>query len=220
MGGITVDFLKEWVRSLVMLVILASAMELLLPMNSMKKYVRMTLGLLVTLAVLQPAFTYLGKEVVVDTALFVNEDNDRLPSMGEIMARAAEFRERNTELALTEARARLAAEVRDAALAVEGVGEAAGSVTLAMKDGLYLIREVTVTYRPGAGPGAVRSVRPVRPVQLGESTPLPAEAIPAEGPVAEAVRLAVAQRLGLKPDPAIILVLSIQEPESTRREQP
>lgn len=214
------DFLKEWVRSLVMLVILASAMELLLPMNSMKKYVRMTLGLLVTLAVLQPAFTYLGKEVVVDTTLFVKEENDRLPSMGEIMTKAAEFRERNTELTLTEARARLAAEVRDAALAVDGVGEATGSVTLAMKEGLYVIREVTVTYRPGAAPGAVRSVRPVRPVQVGESTPLPPEAIPAEGPVAEAVRSAVALRLGLRPDPAIIRVLRMQEPESTRREEP
>lgn len=214
------DFLKDWVRSLVMLVILASAMELLLPMSSMKKYVRMTLGLLVTLAVLQPAFTYLGKEVVVDTALFMQEDNDRLPTMGEIMSRAEAFRERNTELTLNEARTRLAAEVRDAALAVDGVGEASGSVILAMKAGLYVIREVTVTYRPGAGPGAVRSVRPVRPVKLGQSDPLPPESSPAEGPVAEAVRSAVAVRLGLEPDPAIIRILSMHEPESTRREEP
>lgn len=48
------DFLQDWVRNLVALVVLLSLVELLLPQDSLKPYVGMMLGLLVVVGLVQP----------------------------------------------------------------------------------------------------------------------------------------------------------------------
>lgn len=57
--------LTEWVRRLVLLVIVASFLELLAPENALKRYVRLAVGLLVLTAVLTPLLTLVRGEDVV-----------------------------------------------------------------------------------------------------------------------------------------------------------
>jgi stage III sporulation protein AF len=217
-----VTFLKEWVRGLVLLLLLAACLELVLPMHSMKKYVRMTMGLFLLLAVVRPVFDFLGQPVVADPALFTEAPGRGLPSLGEIMAQADRIRQQNQALAAAEVTVRLSAEAAQAARAVPGVADAAARVTMGPDAAKPAIQGVTVTIWPGSV-GAVRPVQPVRPVspvvpdadgtgtEPGTGTPARAPT-PAEEPLAEAVRREVAARLSIRPDPAIIRVLVADRP--------
>lgn len=55
--------LHEWVRSLVTLVLVAGVLELLVPKGNFKGYVRMTMGLVLVLGVVQPALKLLRHPV-------------------------------------------------------------------------------------------------------------------------------------------------------------
>lgn len=202
------DFLKEWVRNLVMLVVLASCLELFLPMNSMKKFVRMTLGLLIVLSVMQPALALLGQQATVDPTALLGEDRADLPTMQEIMAQADQFREKNQALVAEEAQARVADEVRQAARSVAGVADARASVRLAVIGSQWQLETITVTIRPGDGSkGRVAPVEPVKPVQIGQGerpserpdAPPAKERQELNNRLAGQVRDAVIQRLGLEP---------------------
>jgi len=196
------DFLKEWVRGLVMLVLLSTCLEMLLPMGSMKRYVRMAMGFLVVLAVTKPIFGFLGQPLDVDLALFAKEESRHLPTMGEIMAKATEFQKRNSDLVGEQARTGLEAEAADAAKQVSGVADARAVVTLT--EGA--IKAVALTIRSGGGQSSVPKIQPVQPVQPvtpgGAPNPAPGAAThePAsvdEKALAQKVREAVAARLGL-----------------------
>lgn len=222
------DGLKEWVRGLVLLVLLASCMELLLPMNAMKKYVRMTMGLLVVLAVTRPILGFLGHPVAVDAGLFSQQADSRLPTMNEILAQATAFREKNRNLALTEARTAVALEAAKAAKGVPGVADARAAVDLNETAGEMQVRQVTVTITPGAA-GRVKKVEPVRPVPPAGSTGGAKGAVAGPPPVAGArepsaeeqalagaVRREVLSRLGLPADSGTVRIL-VEPTESTRR---
>lgn len=201
--------LKEWVRGLVMLVLLGTCLELFIPANDMKKYIRMTMGLVVVLAVVAPMAAFLGRPVVVDTMALGEPGGASLPSLNQIMNQAREFRERNQGLALQEARSQLAELARRAALAVPGVGEARAEVALTARGEEYQITQVTVVVVPGARPGGVKPVEPVRPIGVaGKAAPAPpGEPSQAEAPLADAVRREVAAKLGVNADSKLVRVL-------------
>ncbi len=217
------QFLKEWVRGLVMLVLLAGVLEMLVPQNAMKRYVRMVMGLLVVLGVLQPVLQLLGQQVVVDPTGFAQSPDGRLPSVSQVMARAAAFREKNQRLLLKEASERLGAMAREAARSLEGVADAAAEVALEPDGkGGYRVAAVHVTVIPDEGAGRlVEPVRPVEPVRIGPDRAEPdtlASRLP--DPVAEEllsrVRQQVADRLGVDADPEVVQVrLQRQRREGT-----
>jgi stage III sporulation protein AF len=211
------DFLKEWVRGLVMLVILATCLEMMLPMTAMKKYVRMTMGLLVVLAVIQPVLGLMHQTVTV-TNLFPDDNGGNLPTIAQIMSQADQFREKNRTLALTEAQTRLSTEAVAAARSVKGVAGARADVQFDLQQGEYRLRSVTVTITPGegagGGPTAVRPVKPVQPVRPGTDAAVPAgqsqsarAPAGAEQALAESVRHEVAARVGLTAQGAVTVLI-------------
>ncbi len=62
----TLDTLQNLVRELVILIILAVTLELLLPHGDMRRYVRMVLGLLIIVAVLQAGMSFWHRELAAD----------------------------------------------------------------------------------------------------------------------------------------------------------
>lgn len=205
------DFLKEWVRSLVLLVLLAGSLELLLPMNSMKKYVRMTMGLLIVLSISRPLLSFVGRPVSLDAAAIGDEGSGRLPTVDQIVAKAGEFRDKSRDLALAEARDRLAAEAVQAAKAVKGVADAQATVDLEQKGTDLAVRQVTVTLQPARSGSLMEPVKPVAPVRVGPGEGgSPPEAPPlteSERALADAVRREVAARLGIPAESQMIRVL-------------
>jgi len=206
------DALKEWVKNLAVLALLASCLELMLPMGSMKKYVKLTMGLLIVLATLKPVFGFLGQPVLATAQLFDEEPQAGLPSLSEIMARAADFREKNKSLAAGEVKAGLAAEAARAARSVSGVADAEAEVEISEAGGEVQIRTVTVRVVPGT-PGGVQPVQPVEPVRsVGGSSAAgggrkPSGITAEERKLTEAVRAEVARRLGLEDQAARVAVL-------------
>lgn|GEM_PF-1369902 len=217
------EALKEWVRTLAMLLILASCLELLVPMGGMKKYVRMAMGLLVMLCMINPLFAFLGKPVDLDPAVFAPQTEAHLPSLDEIMAEASRFREKNEALALEQTRRRLEEEAARAARSVEGVADARVEVALAAASRGYGLERITVVITPGRQ-GGVRPVWPVLPVQpgggeepvgAGRSQPRPPQG--SEEALAQQVRQEVAGVLGVAAGAAPIDVLVQPESASQRR---
>lgn len=193
--------LKEWIRGLVVLLVLASALELLLPMNSMKRFVRMAMGLLIVLGVVRPIVALLGMSIALDPDLLASPNRD-LPTMNQIMAEADRFQERNHQLVLKEAEGRLTKAAQEAAKRVQGVTDAEVSLKLSKPQGgdAVQIERATVTLRLGSRFGQVRPVEPVR-VQQGEGPEGPAAGatppLAAEVGLVDQVRREVAQQLGL-----------------------
>jgi len=218
-----VEAVKEWVRTLAMLIILATCLDLLVPMGSMKKYVRVAMGLLLMLNMINPFFTLLRQPVALDPDIFLpGQGTARLPTLAEIMAEAERFREKNEALALEEARSRLQAEVEASARSVEGVAAARAQVELEGRAGRYALRRVVVIITPGA-PRGVRPVLPVLQVSPVGTEPAGGDpdkaAIPEgdEAALAEQVRQEVARRLELSDGNVPVEVLIRRESTSQRR---
>jgi stage III sporulation protein AF len=218
-----VEGVKDWVRQLVLLVLLATCLELLLPMNSMKKYVRLTMSLLVVLAVTRPILALLGQPIAVDYSLFAPAPDKPLPSLNEILAQASEFRAKNQTLATQQARAALEVEAVRAAKAVPGVADAKATVDVGEVDGQQQVQRVRVTVVTGR-PGAVLPVEPVRPVQsVGGKGPAPSaaavsrELTEADKALLDAVRREVGARLGVTADPGLVQVLVEPQVQTPRR---
>ncbi|WP_374712125.1 stage III sporulation protein AF [Symbiobacterium terraclitae] len=201
-----------WVRSLVVLVVLASLLEMLLPTGGMKRFVRLSMGLLILLGVVRPLVSLLGGQAAFDPYL-LQEPAGRLPSIDEIMVEANRFQARSQALLLEEVRGRLARQAETAALAVEGV--AGADVALELGGGPALetvhVEKVSVTLLLGSRFG---QVRPVEPVRIGGAGGQAEEArggttvrapLPEEAPIAEAVRQQVAEQLGIG-DPSAVAV--------------
>jgi len=195
--------LTEWVRGLVLLVVLASLLEMLLPMGGMKRFVRLTMGLLIMLGIVRPILALLGGQVALDPGPWA-EPAAGLPSLSEIEQEAGRFRERTQALLLEELEERLRRTAQDAARSVDGVAAATASVELTSGPRMDTVEveRVTVTVLLGSRFG---QVRPVAPVRIGGeeqaagdgSGPRVRAPTPAEAPLAEAVRRRVAEQLGL-----------------------
>jgi len=196
--------LIEWVRSLVVLVVLASLLEMMLPTGGMKRFVRLSMGLLILLGVVRPLVSLLGGQAAFAPDL-LQESDGRLPSLNQIMVEANQFQARSRALLLEEVRNRVTHQAETAALAVEGVAEADVAVELAGGPALesVYVENVTVTLMLGSRFG---HVRPVQPVRVGGSGGQADEAggevtdrapLPEEEALAEAVRRQVAEQLGM-----------------------
>ncbi len=54
--------LSDWVRQVVMVLVLTGVVELALPTGALRRYVQVVLGLLVLLAIVRPVLAWLGSE--------------------------------------------------------------------------------------------------------------------------------------------------------------
>ena len=195
--------LTEWVRGLVVLVVLASLLEMLLPMGEMKRFVRLAMGLVIMLGIVRPILGLLGGQVAIDPESWFHPA-DSLPSVSEIMREAERFQAHTQALLLDELRERMQRTAEGAARSVEGVAEASAAVELAggPRPETVSVDRVTVTVLLGSRFGQVRPVTPVRIGGEEEAAGGGAGArvrapTPAEASLAEAVRRQVAEELGL-----------------------
>lgn len=187
--------LRQWVGQLVALVVVAGALELLLPEGRMRGYVRMVTGLLVVLALLRPALALMTRQQVPDLSALATAGEGRLPSLAEVNARAARLRTGNNSLVREQFRRRLEGAAAELARAVPGVAaaEARAEVAAGPPGGTPAVVAVTIRVRPDAGgraeapPPAGAPVRPVVPIRpVDPIRPLrPPEAAPGTGPAAD-----------------------------------
>lgn len=214
------DFLKEWVRGLVTLVLLAGALEMLIPSNGMKKYVRMTMGLVIVLAVVRPITVLVGRPIDPQALSVYSDLTDAhgLPTLEQIMADAALFRSRNQKLATDDVRLALANQARAAALRVKGVSQVWADVTLT--DPGQGIQRVSLSIMPGTASPSVTPIAPVRPGPSagGERpTPEPVPLTSSERELIQEIKSQVAKQLSLDLDTEVVRVFLVRQDPTARR---
>ncbi|WP_425448601.1 stage III sporulation protein AF [Dethiothermospora halolimnae] len=67
-----IDFLRAWVSDIVVVVILISFLEIILPKGNMKRYINMVIGLLIIIVLINPFINLLSKDIDIEGEVFKN----------------------------------------------------------------------------------------------------------------------------------------------------
>ncbi len=64
------EWLSDWVKQIILLVMVATFFDLLLPNHSMERYVKLVMGLLIILAILSPLFQLMNQDFRLSKVMF------------------------------------------------------------------------------------------------------------------------------------------------------
>jgi stage III sporulation protein AF len=194
--------ITEWVKGIILVVLFASFLELLLPSNSMQKFIRVILGLFIMLAILQPVIgvlekTWTQEQLPVLAGLSGNKLTDT-----EILNAASHAAGRREQLARDIYTRDLSRQIRATILAIDGVADA--KVTIAFEENnqqetkaVGKIKQVLVFIKAGATTDERKIAKiAISPSEAAEKKPasLSAEIIDkANRAVAELYQLKISQ---------------------------
>ncbi|MCP3773340.1 stage III sporulation protein AF [Paenibacillus sp. MZ04-78.2] len=179
------DFLSGWLKSIVMVILLAAFVDLLLPNQSMQRYVKTVIGLFLLLTLLQPLFSLLGQRSQLDErvkdALFKSgaASPERMAG-GEVESLPVTLQRAEALKAKQQEQSRKLVETQAADLMKRSIEQKAGvkvrSIqveTAADREGQLVIRSVSLALEPqppvtsvtdtASRPG--RGIEPVKPVE-------------------------------------------------------
>lgn len=181
------DILRSLIQNLIVIVILAMFLEMLLPAGAMRKYVKMVMGLLIIVAVVQAVGQLVRWDYSKDLPALVQRDERS--QLAGIMEAGRKISGEHQQRALEQYRQGLANQVRalagmSAAVPVVGV-EVKVNSSQGEPDYGHL-QEIILTVAkdqagPGAGGGLTVAVEPVT-VQVGGPAETPGQAGDQAGP--------------------------------------
>jgi stage III sporulation protein AF len=108
------QFLTEWVNTIVVFILLATIITLLLPNSALQKYVKMVVSLMLIVIILNPLFTFLKTDV--NAILYSFDSNTYLASNGlenQIDSKKKEIQEKGRAYILEEMAVQLKKQVKD-----------------------------------------------------------------------------------------------------------
>lgn len=160
------DVLRELIQTLVIIVVLAVFLEMLLPRGDMRRYVKMVMGLLVIIAVMQTAAGVVNSELLREVPRVTVSDNGS-PPLEDIMAAGKQL----SDLSRDEAARRYSEGVAGQVLSLAKLHAGVNAVDARVKIGPEnnSIDEITIIFstgsvkqaeKMGAG-GSDTGVRPV-----------------------------------------------------------
>ncbi|MFS8513822.1 MAG: stage III sporulation protein AF [Planifilum fulgidum] len=172
------EFVGGWLKQIILLVLVATFFDLLLPNHSMERYVKLVMGLLIILAILNPIFSLLDKNL--DLASFTAESQGvpvgEVPALSAIRREGEALQKTQDRLILSQVQQKLAETIKQD---VEGqfevrVVKSEVSVSQAGEKESPAIQRVQLVISPrrneGEG-GEVMPVQPVEPVVIGPDRP-------------------------------------------------
>lgn len=148
-----------WVKNIIFIVLFASFLELLLPTSSLQRFIRVIMGLLIMLAILNPAIDAVqGNWIAAD-----------MPALGtgrhkqaDIIKTASQMAEDRERLVKEIYKRDMAKQIRALVMAIEGVAEVRVAIDLQDKSGNDAgeIRKITLYVKPGnmVKPGAIEKI--------------------------------------------------------------
>ncbi|WP_027363460.1 stage III sporulation protein AF [Desulfotruncus alcoholivorax] len=204
------DMIRELIKTIVVIVLLAVFIEMILPKGDMRRYVKMVMGLLVILAVVQTAAGALKLSVMKEVPqLKVNAEGEA-PPLDDIIATGKKLSELNRNEAVEQYKQGIASQILTIARLNPGVNPA--EVLVSLGGELNDINEITIIFGPNAEKPKEQAhsekninVAPVEIGELGNSMTSQMEnnqviVSPEEKKAAGEVARAVAQFYNLKPD--------------------
>jgi stage III sporulation protein AF len=164
------QILNAWIKHIILIILFATFLELLLPNNNYKKFVKVIMGLLVLQAVLQPVIDvvhHLGREAkVTEVASYTIIDKPL-----EMTNQTAKLQTERDRLALEQYRQELTKQVQVLAGSVAGVGDVSASISLneqKHEKGYGVIKTVTISAKADQTVKAPTNIEHIKQVEVGE----------------------------------------------------
>jgi stage III sporulation protein AF len=176
------EFVGGWLKQIILLVLIATFFDLLLPNHSMERYVKLVMGLLIILAILNPIFSLLDKNL--DLSSFAPEKSavpdGNVTALSTIRREGEALQKTQDRLILSQVKRKMAdtikqdvekhfdVTVQKSEVDISGVGE---------KDSPTIQRvQLVISPRRKEGEGGdVMPVQPVEPVVIGPDRSASAE---------------------------------------------
>jgi stage III sporulation protein AF len=182
--GIMMEMISDWLRQIVLLVLIATFMDLLLPNHSMDRYVKLVMGLLIILAILSPVFSLIRKDWDVSALAFRNGGTDvqDMTSLESIRQRGETLGRTQDQLIKEQAEDQMAQSIRHEIedrfrVTVSSVQVKAATPEDNRPPGVSLVSLVVTPEALGSQEGrtAVETVKEVGPVEIDTMKQEPAE---------------------------------------------
>lgn len=166
------DALGAWIKQIILLVLFATFLELLIPNNNYKKFIKVIMGLLILLAVLQPILDFIQTPWDEKNTTEVAARN-LMDNKTEIINQSTGIQSERDRIAMEQYHKELVKQIRVLAGAVEGVAEIKAEV--ALKEGKSekdygMIKNITVFAKTGYTDKDGAMVKTVKRVEVDQST--------------------------------------------------
>jgi stage III sporulation protein AF len=125
-----IESITVWVKSIIFVVLFASFLELLLPNNSMQRFIRVIMGLFIMLAILNPVINVLENKLSTDQIPALAQTSSTL-SDAEILSASTHVVGKRDQLARELYAKDLSKQIRATVLAIDGVANAKVTVVIA-----------------------------------------------------------------------------------------
>lgn len=91
------EWLADWLNELILLILVATFLDMLLPNNSLDRYVKLVMGLLIIMAILHPIFQLINNQIDWENLTLAPEvvtETSQIPSMEQIKKDGEKLQER------------------------------------------------------------------------------------------------------------------------------
>jgi stage III sporulation protein AF len=171
-----IQWLSEWLKEIILVILLATFVDLLLPNSSMQRYVKVVVSLFILLTILSPLITLLkvdfNEDIFRSSIERPNETNIRMEPLEQIMQKGGQLQADNQKLEMQLVTAKIE-EIVQAQVEKE-IGEKAKEVFVQMHTGQNeppRIASLRVVLHVGDeaeknNRGSVKLMEPIRPVHI------------------------------------------------------
>ncbi|MHB8758177.1 MAG: stage III sporulation protein AF [Bacillota bacterium] len=158
---------KEWVRNIAVIIVVAGFLELILPQSDLQRFARLVVGFFILLAIIQPLVGAFRQQVTFNTA-FLEAAAAGTPDTAAVLAKGQELQANHTRVALAEYRAALERQViaMSAWLGAEVRTVSVDLVEDQTSRQFGAIRTMRVTVGSRTAPETTSTVIPVAPVRI------------------------------------------------------
>jgi stage III sporulation protein AF len=176
-----IEWLSDWLKQVILLILIATFIDLMLPNHSLDRYVKLVMGLLIIMAILSPIFHLLAKDLDLSQLAFGTMDHSgtSLEPISQIRETSEKVKRAQFEQIRRRSENAMAQEIKEQVSQHFHVVVADADVLLAQDPKQWEIKQVRVLLEEGqadqkpAGP-AMKPIEPVH-IDVGAESPLPAK---------------------------------------------
>ncbi|HEU4962845.1 MAG TPA: stage III sporulation protein AF [Bacilli bacterium] len=169
-----IEFLSHWMRGLILVIFLAVFLDMLLPSNKMQRYVRLVMGLLIILIMLNPVLKiYNGSsayemDLSLDTML-QGESGGGMPSVNQVLAQGEALSQNASHQTVDQWKQVIDDHISRTVESAYPVTVERVDVTFAMDDAgnPQALAGLDLIVNAQENRAAVQPVKPVEPVMIG-----------------------------------------------------
>jgi len=125
-----IAYITVWIKGIIFVVLFASFLELLLPNNSMQRFVRVIMGLFIMLAILNPIIGVMERQLTVDQVPVLAARVDSSLANANVLNVANEVAGKRDQLARDLYVRDLSKQIRATVMAISGVADAKVTVNI------------------------------------------------------------------------------------------